>query len=165
MNGIDYFISWFLSWAATKGEQQSNEAPPNWRSANKATPARSTNATSPKSSFSEWPLVKSVSHTFFTSATHGPATLPSSFSVTVWLPFSTEEILSMQPLYAKGDRAFLSSVIIPPAGEFLAQLFAGSMEHDPEVAFRNFQPVANFPVGAFFHLIKLKNLGNPRRKF
>ena len=49
--------------------------------------------------------------------------------------------------------------------EFLPQLFSGSMKHNPKIAFRDFQTIANFAVRAFFDFIKLEYLRNARRQF
>jgi hypothetical protein len=43
-----------------------------------------------------------------------------------------------------------------------AQLFASTMQHDPQVGFGNFHVAADFPAGILFHLIHRERLRNPR---
>lgn len=48
-----------------------------------------------------------------------------------------------------------------PIGEVLAQLRAGAMQHNPQVVFRNVEPLADLAVGLLFDFVELENLGEP----
>ena len=45
-----------------------------------------------------------------------------------------------------------------------AQLFSRAVEHDPEIALGDVEPLANFIVGTFFHFVELDHLCHARRQ-
>ena len=53
---------------------------------------------------------------------------------------------------------------LPPISEFLLQLLARPVEHNPEIVFGDVKPGTYLPVRPLFDLIKLEYLRDPRRQ-
>src|SRR6266480_4363820 len=71
------------------------------------------------------------------------------------------ELVAIRNCFTDGRARQSSSA---PARKKAAQLFASTMQHDPEVCFGNFHAAADFPARILVHFIHRERLRNPRRQ-